>query len=120
MLATSTIGAAMRNPHVYILASMPRGTLYVGVTSDIAQRMAEHRQGLFGGFTKRYRVHQLAYHEYFETIEAAIQRERRLKGWQRAWKIRLIESMNQEWLDLYDEATGEIHDGPADIARQRS
>ena len=107
----------MKTPCVYILASRRNGTLYIGVTSALADRMALHSQGLIEGFTKRYDVKTLVYYEMHETMPDAITREKRLKEWQRAWKIRLIESMNPEWLDLFDDATGEIVDGPADIVR---
>ena len=106
-----------KDPCVYILASKPLGTLYIGVTSDLYGRMEEHIQGLLGGFTKKYGVKRLVYCEAFETMEAAIRREKRLKEWKRQWKFRLIESMNPEWVDLYNEETGEIFAGPADIVR---
>ena len=108
-----------KDPCVYILASAPNGILYTGVTSDIYGRMAEHKQGLFEGFTKKYGVKRLVYFEMHDTMDAAILREKRLKEWRRAWKIRLIEGMNPEWLDLFEEATGAIVDGPADSARLR-
>lgn len=107
----------MKEPCVYILASKPDGVLYVGVTGDIHGRMAEHDQDLIDGFTQRYGVKQLVYYEFHETFGHAIQRETRLKKWQRAWKVRLIESMNPEWSNLFDPSTGEIRFGPADIAR---
>ncbi len=105
-------------PCVYILASERNGTTYVGVTSNLASRMEQHRLGLTPGFTTRYRVHRLVYHELHETMEAAIIREKRLKGWRRLWKLRLIEEMNPEWIDLYDTSSGEILDGPADVERR--
>ena len=107
-----------RNPCVYILASRRNGTLYVGVTSDQFHRMPLHKQGLIEGFTKKYRVHMLVYYETHPTMEAAIRREKRIKEWRRQWKIRLIESMNPEWIDLFNESTGEILDGPADVSRR--
>lgn len=107
-----------KNPCVYILASRRNGTLYIGVTSDLHQRMAEHKQGLIEGFTKTYGVKLLVYYETHPTMDAAIVREKQLKEWRRLWKIRLIESMNPEWIDLFDEASGEILDGPADLSRQ--
>ena len=106
-----------KHPCVYILASRRNGTLYVGVTSDLPHRVALHKQDLIAGFTKKYRVHLLVYYETHPTMEAAIRREKQLKEWRRLWKIRLIENMNPEWIDLFDEATGEILDGPADISR---
>ena len=79
--------------------------------------MPQHKQGLIEGFTKKYRVHTLVYYETHPTMEAAILREKQIKEWRRLWKIRLIESMNPEWIDLFDERTGEILDGPADVSR---
>ena len=88
--------------HVYILASKPNGTLYIGVTNNIARRVREHKQGMVEGFTKKYGVHRLVYWEAFARPQEAIQREKRLKKWNRAWKIQLIESTNPEWKDLYE------------------
>jgi putative endonuclease len=90
---------------VYILASRPGGTLYVGVTNDIVRRIFEHRQGLVPGFTKRYGVKMLVYYEQHDTALAAIQREKNIKHWPREWKIDLIISINPEWRDLYDDIT---------------
>jgi putative endonuclease len=104
-------------PCVYILASKRNGTLYTGVTSDLCGRMVQHKQGLIEGFTKRYKVHHLVYYEMHETMPEAIRREKQIKEWKRSWKIRLIESMNPEWIDLFDEQTGEILSGPADRSR---
>ena len=108
-----------KSPAVYILASRRNGTLYIGVTSDLPQRVALHKQDLIEGFTKKYGVHRLVYYETHPTMDAAILREKQLKEWRRLWKIRLIECMNPEWVDLFDERTGEIFDGPADLSRQR-
>jgi putative endonuclease len=105
-------------PCVYILASARNGTLYIGVTSDLLQRITLHKQDLIEGFTKKYGVHRLVYYEMYSTMDAAIIREKQLKEWQGLWKIRLIESMNPEWVDLFDEVTGEILDGPADLSRR--
>jgi putative endonuclease len=88
---------------VYILASKPGGTLYVGVTNDLIRRIYEHREGLAPGFTKKYGVKMLVYFEEHGTIIAAIQREKNIKHWSREWKIDLIRSMNPEWHDLYDD-----------------
>jgi len=85
---------------VYILTNRPNGTLHVGVTSDLAQRMAQHRDGTFGGFTKDYGLKRLVYSEQHAEIAAAIAREKRLKTWLRAWKVRLIVATNPEWRDL--------------------
>jgi|ERR1700730_5153274 putative endonuclease len=90
---------------VYILASRPGGTLYVGVTSDLVRRIFEHRQGLVPGFAKRYGVKRLVYYEQHDSALAAIQREKNIKHWPREWKIDLIISMNPDWRDLYDEIT---------------
>jgi putative endonuclease len=109
----------VKTPCVYILASKRDGVLYVGVTSDLFGRVGEHKQDLIAGFTRRYGVHRLVYYEMHETMEDAIRREKRIKEWKRAWKVRLIESMNPEWQELFDEAKGEIVDGPADLARRR-
>jgi putative endonuclease len=108
-----------KEPCVYILASKPSGMLYVGVTSSLFDRVVIHKQDLVEGFTKRYAVHRLVYYEMHETMDAAILRESQLKKWKRAWKVRLIESMNPEWCDLFDETTGAILDGPADRDRSR-
>ena len=86
---------------VYILASRMAGTLYIGVTSDLIKRISEHREGVTKGFTARYKTHRLVYHEVFGSIEDAIKREKQLKGWHRAWKIRLIEEANPKWDDLF-------------------
>ena len=86
---------------VYILASQKRGTLYVGVTSDLTQRIAQHREGRVAGFTKRYNVHRLVHLEAFNDINQAIAREKALKKWNRAWKIKLIEEGNPDWCDLW-------------------
>ncbi len=92
-----------RLPCVYMLASGVRGTLYVGVTSDPIQRIWQHKRGLVGGFTKKYRIHTLVWHEMHETMESAITREKIIKGWKRAWKLELIESSNPQWRDLYPD-----------------
>ena len=107
-----------KRPCVYITASDMNGTLYIGVTSNIHGRMARHAQGLLEGFTQKYRVTQLVYYGFFETMPEAIKREKQLKKWNRLWKIRLIESMNADWKNLFDAATGELFDGPADAARR--
>ncbi len=86
---------------VYILASMIGGTLYVGVTNNLVRRVYEHRNDLVAGFSKDYKVHKLVYFEPHTDIEAAIRREKRLKRWNRAWKVRLIEEQNPNWDDLY-------------------
>jgi putative endonuclease len=89
------------NCHVYILASRPRGTLYVGVTSRLVQRIHQHKEGLADGFTRQYGIKQLVWFEGTWSIEAAIQREKQIKWWRREWKIALIEQANPHWRDLY-------------------
>jgi putative endonuclease len=91
------------HPCVYITASRRNGTLYTGVTSDIARRTFEHRSGALPGFTRRYGVRMLAYVEFHETMAAALQREKQIKKWRRAWKLALIERDNPTWRDLYDD-----------------
>jgi putative endonuclease len=88
---------------VYLMASRPNGTLYVGVTSNLAGRAHEHRQELRDGFTKKYGVHLLVWFEEFADIYDAILREKRIKKWRRAWKIELIEKMNPAWSDLFEQ-----------------
>lgn len=90
-------------PAVYILASKRNGTLYIGVTRDLRRRVWEHREGVVEGFTKKYRVHRLVHYELFDDMQSAITREKRLKKWYRAWKIRLIEEKNPLWDDLWDQ-----------------
>ncbi len=86
--------------YVYILASDRNGTLCIGVTNDLKRRIDEHKNGLIEGFTKKYNVYMLVYFETTENIESAITREKQLKEWQRAWKLRLIEKNNPQWEDL--------------------
>ena len=88
---------------VYILASKPGGTLYIGVTRDLIRRVFEHRTGVVKGFTTRYGVKRLVYFERYDTAVEAIQREKNIKHWPREWKIDLIVAANPEWRDLYDE-----------------
>ncbi len=89
-----------RQPCVYLLASQPRGTLYIGVTSDLIGRLWQHRSGTVEAFTGRYRVHRLVRYELFGEMVRAIAREKQLKRWHRQWKINLIESENSDWHDL--------------------
>lgn len=109
----------MKRPSIYILASAPNGILYIGVTSDLPDRMAKHDQCLIEGFTKKYGVKHLVYYEFFQTMAEAIMREKRLKEWQSAWKVRLIKSANPEWRNLYDPSSGEIAALPSDVDRER-
>ncbi len=92
-----------KQPTIYILASGYNGTLYIGVTSHLIQRVWQHKQDLVEGFTKKYGVHFLVYYEMHEEMLAAIQREKQLKKWNRQWKINLIEKMNPAWKDLWEE-----------------
>jgi putative endonuclease len=92
-----------RSYYVYILASRVGGTLYVGVTNNLVRRTYTHRTKAVDGFTRKYDVNRLVYFEVFDDIENAIVREKRLKKWNRAWKIRLIEENNPNWDDLYPE-----------------
>ncbi len=91
-----------RQPYVYMLASQRNGTLYIGVTSNLIKRTWEHKTNVVEGFTKKYGVHTLVWYEAHETMDSAIQREKVLKKWRRKWKIRLIESFNPDWTDLYE------------------
>ncbi len=92
----------METPCVYILASKKNGTLYIGVTSDPIERCWEHRNEVAKGFSQKYGVHKLVYYEIHQDMVSAISREKQLKKWKRAWKLRLIEEHNQEWQDLWD------------------
>ena len=92
-----------KQPAVYILTSKRNGTLYIGVTSDLLKRCWEHKNNLVDGFTKQYGVHQLAYFELYRDMTEAITREKQLKRWNRAWKLRLIEKHNPDWKDLWKE-----------------
>ncbi|NWG87509.1 MAG: GIY-YIG nuclease family protein [Hydrogenophilaceae bacterium] len=89
-------------PCVYILASQRNGTLYIGVTSDLVKRIWQHKSNLVEGFTRRHAVQMLVWYEPHETMESALTREKQLKKWNRAWKLRLIEESNPEWQDLYE------------------
>ena len=96
----------MKDPCVYILASSMRGTLYVGVTSDLIKRVWQHRNNVVPGFTKRYQVHGLVWFEQHPTMESAIRREKALKEWRRLWKIFLVEESNPTWSDRFGEIMG--------------
>ena len=93
----------MKSYYVYILASQRNGTLYIGITNDLIKRVYEHRNNLVDGFTKKYKVHSLVYYEQCGDIESAIIREKRLKKWNRKWKLELIEKENPQWRDLYED-----------------
>jgi len=91
-----------KQPVVYIMASKRNGTLYTGVTGDLARRVEQHKSGEVEGFTKKYGVHMLVFYERHDDMRSAIAREKRIKRWRRAWKLRLIERENPEWRDLSD------------------
>ena len=92
-----------KQPCVYILTSQKNGTLYIGVTSNLIQRIWQHKNKQVVGFTEKYNVHLLVYYEMHETMEAAITREKQMKKWNRDWKINLIEEKNAQWKDLWEE-----------------
>ena len=92
-----------RSYFVYLLASRPNGTLYVGVTNDLRERIWQHKQDLVEGFTSKHGVKTLVWYEQTESIESAIAREKQIKKWNRAWKIELIEANNPDWKDLYED-----------------
>ena len=94
--------------YVYMLASRRNGTLYIGVSNDVIHRTWQHKNDLVEGFTKKYGVHILVWYEVYDDINAAIAREKQLKGWNGAWKIKLIEKNNSGWNDLYERLTGEV------------
>ena len=89
-------------PAVYILASKTHGTLYIGVTSNLAKRVWEHRNDFVDGFTKKYGVHRLVYYEYYSEMNEALLREKQMKKWRRGWKVNLIEEHNPHWEDLFE------------------
>lgn len=102
-----TLMRAEKQPAVYILASGPRGTIYTGVTSALWDRVATHKHGGILGFTAKYRVYSLVWYEHHDTMESAILREKRIKKWKRDWKVRMIEELNPNWIDLHDEIDAE-------------
>ena len=91
---------------VYIVTNRPRGTFYIGVTSNLAQRIGQHREKAVDGFSKRYGLDRLVWYELHENAESAILREKQLKKWNRLWKVELIEKMNPEWRDLFQDIVG--------------
>ena len=93
----------MRGGWVYIMTNRPNGILYTGVTSDLARRVGEHREGVVEGFTQRYGLKRLVYTEFHEAIRDAIQREKNMKHYSRAWKVGLILETNRDWRDLYED-----------------
>lgn len=94
---------SFKDYYVYLMASKPQGTLYLGVTSDLRRRVWEHKTGTVPGFTSKYQVDRLVWYEIHTHIEAAILREKQLKNWRRAWKIAMLEAVNPEWRDLYED-----------------
>ncbi|HOH28959.1 MAG TPA: GIY-YIG nuclease family protein [Candidatus Hydrogenedentes bacterium] len=96
-----------RQPALYILSSKRNGTLYIGVTCDLRRRVWQHKNDVMEGFTRRYNVHILVYYELYGDMYRAIAREKELKKWKRAWKLNLIESVNPEWRDLWEDISGE-------------
>jgi putative endonuclease len=92
--------------YVYILASKRNGTLYTGVTSNLIQRVWQHKHDVIQGFTRKYNVKTLVYYEIHENAESALTREKKIKRWRRSWKLGLIENNNPEWRDLYDDLLG--------------
>lgn len=97
----------MKTFAVYILASRRNGTLYTGMCSSLSRRIYEHREGLIAGFTRKYGIQTLVWYEHYDDMQEALLRERRIKRWQRSWKLNLIESSNPDWHDLYSEI---LHD----------
>jgi putative endonuclease len=95
-----------KQPCVYLLANQRNGTLYIGVTSDLVQRVWQHRNHQADGFTKQHDITRLVWFELHDSMESAITREKQLKKWNRAWKVRLIEERNPYWNDLFDEICG--------------
>ena len=95
----------MRQPAVYIVTNRPNGTLYTGVTSNLRQRAWQHRAGAVPGFTARYGVNRLVWAETHDSADIAIRREKQIKEWRRDWKVNLIQDMNPDWRDLYEDLT---------------
>jgi putative endonuclease len=96
----------VKQPCVYILASQQRGTLYIGVTSDLIKRVWQHKNHLVPGFTRKYDVSLLVWYEVHNEMLSAIAREKQIKEWRRQWKTELIETLNPEWRDLFDDVQG--------------
>ena len=95
----------MAGGYIYILSNKPNGILYVGVTNDLVRRIHEHREGVVKGFSKTYGLKRLVYYEQYDDIRIAIQREKTMKHWSRAWKVRLIHGQNPDWEDLFESLT---------------
>ena len=97
-----------KQPAVYIIASGPRGTIYIGVTSALWNRVAIHKDGGVSGFTSRHKITCLVWYEHHDTMDSAIKREKQIKKWNRAWKIEMIEKLNPVWIDLHDDIDPDI------------
>jgi putative endonuclease len=97
-----------KQPAVYIVANGPRGTIYIGVTSALWNRVATHKDGGVKGFTSKYGIVALVWYEHHDTMETAIKREKQLKKWNRDWKVRMIEEMNPTWIDLHESIDPDI------------
>lgn len=97
------MSGALKSPCVYLLASKRNGTLYLGVTSDLILRIAQHRDGSLKGFTSKYSIKRLVWFESHVSMDEAILREKRIKKWNRSWKLGLIEAQNPDWLDLAEQ-----------------
>ena len=95
-----------KSPHVYLLTNKPDGVIYLGVTSDLIKRIWQHKNSFVDGFSRRYNLHHLVWFEAHEDMVSAITREKNIKKWKRAWKVRLIEESNLEWRDLYEDIIG--------------
>lgn len=98
-----------KQPAVYIVTNRPGGTLYIGVTSALWNRICDHKNGTFDGFTKKHGVDKLVWYEHHPSMPSAIHREKRLKKWQRAWKLNLIHAFNPDWRDLHDEIDSSVN-----------
>jgi putative endonuclease len=96
----------MKSPAIYIMTNRPNGTLYTGVTSDLIKRTYEHKNHLVKGFTAKYNLTRLVYYEQSESMTSAIEREKQIKAGSREMKLALIESINPQWIDLYDQILG--------------
>ena len=96
----------MKGGWVYIMTNRPSGTLYIGVTADLAPRIAQHRAGTGSSYCRRYNLKRLVYVEPYPTIDEAIAREKAMKAWQRAWKVQAIEAVNPDWADLWNKING--------------
>ena len=98
-------GTLLKHFAIYIMTNRPRGVLYIGLSSNLPERVRQHREGLIPGFTRQYNLTRLVHFEYFDTAAVMIAREKRLKGWRREWKIALIEEKNPTWRDLWPDIT---------------